>query len=1498
MAKNINRKVTIYINGKEIENTIKSIRAEIVKLEREQKTLPIGSEEYKKKMMEIANLKRILQDQSVTIKNMGESWKSTVETAAEYSNILMGIQSAFQMFDLAIGKVKDLAADAAKMDDALGMVMKTTGLTHEEVEKLNEAFKKMDTRTSREQLNDLAYQAGKLGFNTTEAVQQFVEAADQINIALGDVLGDNATLEIAKLANVYSQSTDIMEGKDLKGKMLAVGSAVNQLGKESTASESYMVDFMGRLGGVATQAGLSADQILGYASALDQQKQKLEMSATAFQKLIQQMIKKPQEFLEAARMPLGEFKKLMETDMNAAIKRVLEGFNQMGGLTALVPVFKDMGLDGARAASVVASLASNLDKVNEAQATANEHLMLANSMNKEYITMNNTKQAQREKALKNFNEQRLLLGNELYPVIISLQKSGTVLMKGFSGFIQLCKENKAIMPALIATLVAWNRVRLMNLATSIKEKAEAAFNIALKKQEERQTKRNIVTIAKHRETIEKKRLATLRAKLAEEQLIATMKVEEGDYTALTMKAAAEVRVKELNAKITKQNIAIDEAHTRVIKAKGAAFKATPWGLVISALAAIAVKTVEVVRNSNKWKIHQTMKEVSKEVGATAYKVDMLFKNLQKATVGSQQYNRALEELKREYPEIIRKHIDEAGKLKDIKKAYDEVSEAARNSIFERVRAAKLEEAAGDTAETVMEQVEQIRNTIYSQAKKKGKENMAAIIFGDVEDAIKKLESGKASVQQVYREIQAIQDKYGITPTGEAQGGKTVRMYDYIDRHVQRIGYAYQKFNELTRAYEEKLGKSDPYQLQKKSLEELQEELTRTRAQIENLKRAQDNQGDYPIGMTDYTQQIAAHLKKIKAIEEAISKMKSESASTVVENNDDSPLITGGFDDKELQKWERVKERAERMMADFNTKAESGLLRLRDEVRNKTDQMIKDIEESVGATDAQKKALIAQVQSAARAYEQAKIEAYIKKQTDALEKMRKQLKGTEATGYLGKIEEAARNLAGQIQTIDEAIAQAQVDADAAAAAMVGKSDEEKAALQGQIDELNNLIAAYRNLKREFAANAYNNIVDVDKIAAKPLSGDESQQSDRARNKAQDARESPLGWLFDESTFEQYGHALDEINKKYTKQSEELERAASAETEILKRLNQEREDACNNNASDEEIEALDRQIELHEQNADRIETERIRLDGLRKSAEDAAKEDAFGTATEKWIAGIEKFGSMAMELWGNINKILDNISQKAINELEDEREAATKNLDEQLEEGLISQDEYNEQKEALDKEYDDKEKELQLEQWKRQQALNVGQAVMQGALAVLQALASAPPPYNAILAAISAGLAAVQIAAIASEPAPYAKGGYVDRDTTFYRAGEAGPEWVASNQLLNDRTTAPIIQALEDYQRGDRHALADIPMSRLDVPAAMKASQSIGRGQVVVQQPAAASIWEHPTAAAVGTDSRELVSLMRELVTYEKDPRNRQAVISRQTMKDFDNNEDFLRSRARL
>ena len=133
--------------------------------------------------------------------------------------------------------LRKLSQDAAAMEDVYADVMKTTGMTREEVGDLNEEFKRMDTRTSREQLNALARDAGKLGLSSRQDILDFVDAANQIQVALGEDLGDGAIRDIGKMADVFSRSTKEFDGLGLKEKMLAVGSAINEIGGASSSAK-------------------------------------------------------------------------------------------------------------------------------------------------------------------------------------------------------------------------------------------------------------------------------------------------------------------------------------------------------------------------------------------------------------------------------------------------------------------------------------------------------------------------------------------------------------------------------------------------------------------------------------------------------------------------------------------------------------------------------------------------------------------------------------------------------------------------------------------------------------------------------------------------------------------------------------------------------------------------------------------------------------------------------------------------------------------------------------------------------------------------------------------------------------------------------------------------------------------------------------------------------------------------------------------------------------
>lgn len=1464
MAKNLSRSVTIYVNGKQVENTVQSLRAELKKLENQQKRTTIESEEYIRITSEIERVKKIITDATSNVKNLGNEWKSTVEKAAEYSNVLMGIQTAFQMIDLGIGKVKDLAKDAAELDDVYGQVMKTTNLTHDEVEKLNEAFKKMDTRTSREELNKLAYEAGKLGITGVDSVLQFVSASDKINIALGDVLGDGAMVTIGKMADVYSKSTDQLAkaGDNLEQKMLSIGSAVNELGKVSTANEGYMVDFAARMGGVATQANLSAGQVLGYASALDQSMQKVEMSATAFQKFIGQIMKKPEDFAKQAGMSVEEFSRLIRTDLNEALFSVLEGFQGKGGYAELVNIFKELGLDGARAATVISSMANNINKIAEAQAVANKQLDEGTSVMQEYNTMNETRQARAEKAKKNFQDIRIKLGNELYPILINLQKTGTVLMKGVAGTIQLVKSYPALLGLLAGALMAVFRVKLLSLGVKIKENIEDKATVFHKRKEIIESRKLELQIMKEKvqrlnniKTIIEERIQRNNAVLSRRQEL----IAAGQGNVVAKAEQANII---LTNRLKRINNALIDAQRMKTQALIAVTKSTPWGLIATGITSVIMLLMRQSEKTNEAKERaQELAAEEANVGESSSRakieiqkyIDKIKERIEKG--GSEKL--LVAELNSKYGEIF-------GTYDTLAKWYDVLTSKVEDYVQALLLEAKARKSINDAAD-LDSQIESYKKMRADQMNEVDSWNGWQIATHNM----------GANLRGIGKKIGGFFN--GLTPNipgqiidleGAAEGWKD----NGPKQEVDAMFNAY--FDELDKKKNEVISR----------MEENRDELVHQAGEYQKESAKLQAEGGFKI--------VSGELEVL-----------DESGNSMGGDNN------GGVDPKELKKrireFEKVKKEAEKLLRTSELKSENGIGKVADEVASKFNQLRESVSNaavSVGklsfdddgnvkSVSSDVAILIARIDEAERKLENAKFEEYIKKMTDELAKQQSKIKETDKDGneYINKMNEAQRRLAETFITYDNAIAQAETDMIALMAAQSGASDEEQSNLQKQINTLKELIDQYKILKGQMTARVFDAINTQD-VKASGLSGDESQWRPEVQYEVQDKKDGGLGMLFNESAFDSYGKALEGIWQKYEKQKKAINEAKKANSDMLNKLRSDAE-------ADPQNKDLQERIALREKEVERLGEEEDALEGLRDAALEAAEEDAFGSAIDRWVAGIEKFGQQAMQLWGNINKILDNVAQSELNKAKKQKEENESLLEEQLKNGIISQEEYDEQLSVLQKEYDDKEKEVQLEQWKRQKALNIGEATMQGALAVLQALASAPPPYNAILAGIAGTLAAVQIAAIASEPEPYAKGGYVDKDTTFFRAGEAGKEWIASNKLLNDEATAPIIQALESYQRGDRHALLDIPMALPNIPAIVSASESIGRSRSMVAQ-SATTMLEPTIASSVGNDSHELVSLMRELVTYEKDPRNRQATISRRTMDDFNNQENFLRSRARL
>lgn len=353
------------------------------------------------------------------------------------------------------------ATDAyAKMEEAEAQVVKYTGMTKQQVHELNEDLKRMDTRTAREKLNALAGDAGRLGISAKEDVLEFVDAADKINVALGEDLGEDAVKNIGKLAMMFGEDRKL----GLRGAMLATGSAINEVAQNSSAAEAYLVGFMGRVSGAANQAKVAQGDIIGYASVLDQNMQQQEMAATAFQTLMMKMYQTPAKFAKLAGKNVQEFTALIKEDANEAILQFLETLGKKGGLDKLAPMFKEMKLDGVRAAGVISTMAGKIEDIRAAQKLANDAYSDGTSIINEFNVQNNTVQAGIDKAKKKFADITIELGEKLLPIARYGISTGSLAVKGLKAIIDILSENGVMIASISALWLIY--VTRLKLATA------------------------------------------------------------------------------------------------------------------------------------------------------------------------------------------------------------------------------------------------------------------------------------------------------------------------------------------------------------------------------------------------------------------------------------------------------------------------------------------------------------------------------------------------------------------------------------------------------------------------------------------------------------------------------------------------------------------------------------------------------------------------------------------------------------------------------------------------------------------------------------------------------------------------------------------------------------------------------------------------------------------------------------------------------------------------
>lgn len=446
-------------------SSIRDLEYSIKALNQQMQSMQRGTEQFKQMELKAKQLKAELQ----AVRAEGVAQESWIKRSADWFNRMQGLAlGAVAAISGITFTVKKCVEEYAKMDDEMTNVRKYTGQAAEEVERMNEDFKKMDTRTPRQKLNQLAEDAGRLGITSTAAVEEFVDGADKINVALGDDLGDKAVSQIGKLAQMFGED----KTKGLRGAMLATGSAVNELAQNSSASAGYLVDFTARVAGVGKQAGFTQAQIMGLASVLDQNMQQDETAATAVQNLLAKMFQDSAKFAQIAGLNVKDFAKTLKEDANGALLQFLAAMRAKGGFADLAPIFEEMKMDGSRATGVLTVLADKLDDIKTAQNLASEAYSEGTSVLNEFETQNENVQAQLDKASKKFLDLSIELGQKLYPAARYCISAASLGVRTLSTLVDFVKDYWRVLVVLTAAIVTYTAVSKAKL---IADKAQMAW---------------------------------------------------------------------------------------------------------------------------------------------------------------------------------------------------------------------------------------------------------------------------------------------------------------------------------------------------------------------------------------------------------------------------------------------------------------------------------------------------------------------------------------------------------------------------------------------------------------------------------------------------------------------------------------------------------------------------------------------------------------------------------------------------------------------------------------------------------------------------------------------------------------------------------------------------------------------------------------------------------------------------------------------------------------
>lgn len=377
-----------------------------------------------------------------------DDFKDKVSKAVDF----LAKNEAFQKIKESVQAIRDALKEcidtSIEFESAFAGVAKTWSGSDEDLAAYSDTIKEMALRlpSTTSEIAKVSETAGQLGIKSKD-MEKFTETMIGLGNAT-DITSDNAAMLAAQFNAVNDFGTENID---------RFASAVTWLGNNSATTESKIMEMAQRLASAGTQAGLSAQDILGIATALSSTGIAADAGGGSFSKFIVRLqadvetgAKELKDIAKVSGMTAEQFSNQWKKDPVVAIQGFVDGLASAGdeGKSA-IGILQELGFSEIRMRNALLSLATGENKLTKYVEGSNDawekNVALQEEVNKRY----DTTESQTKILNNNIDAMKREIGDALLPVIRDAIQAAIPVIQKITEFI----ENNPELIQQIAKLV-------------------------------------------------------------------------------------------------------------------------------------------------------------------------------------------------------------------------------------------------------------------------------------------------------------------------------------------------------------------------------------------------------------------------------------------------------------------------------------------------------------------------------------------------------------------------------------------------------------------------------------------------------------------------------------------------------------------------------------------------------------------------------------------------------------------------------------------------------------------------------------------------------------------------------------------------------------------------------------------------------------------------------------------------------------------------------------